>query len=366
MNKTRVLIVDDSVVVRRLLSELIAGDPALESVGTSPNGKIALAKIPQVNPDVVTLDLEMPEMDGLETLVAIRKDYPRLPVVMLSRYTQRGAATTIDALALGATDYVSMPDHATGRQAILEILRQQLLPRIKLFGARRSSGNPPAAAEAGALRSRTLSEFRQRVEIVVIGASTGGPNALTLLLPIFPATFQVPIAIVQHMPPIFTKHLADRLTSKSAISVSEGVVDGLLQPGHAWMAPGDYHMSVMRNGTQFRIKLDQGPEENSCRPAADVLFRSAAQAYGPGVLGVVLTGMGKDGLRGCETIRDAGGQVLAQDEASSVVWGMPGFVAKAGLAHDVLPLDNIGAEIVRRVARGRTLSSAGFAARTTC
>src|SRR5205807_10149726 len=164
-------------------------------------------------------------------------------------------------------------------------------------------------------------------------------------LTVFAADFAVPIVIVQHMPAVFTKHLADRLASKAAIGVREGVAGGLVEPGQAWVAPGDYHMAVTRSGANVCVKLHQEPEENSCRPAVDVLFRSAAQIYGAGVLAVVLTGMGKDGLRGCQCVREAGGTVLAQDEASSVVWGMPGFVAKAGLAHEVLPLTQMGTEI---------------------
>ena len=358
MNKTRVLVVDDSVVVRRMLSELIATDPALEVVGTAANGRIALAKIPQVNPDIVTLDLEMPEMDGLETLQAIRKQYPQLPVLMVSRHTQRGAAATMEALALGILDYVPMPDHAVGRVAALETLTKQLLPRLKLVARQRPTSDAPLV-KRNSFSEQNLAP-RPRVEIVAIGTSTGGPRALTQLLPLFAATCPVPIVIVQHMPPIFTSHLAERLNSLSALRVREGIAGSILEPGHAWLAPGDYHMSLTRTSASIKIKLDQAAEENSCRPAVDVLFRSVAEIYGAGVLAVVLTGMGKDGLRGCESIRQAGGQVLAQDEASSVVWGMPGFVAKGGLAQAVLPLDQIGPEIVQRVGRGRSLSSSGL------
>jgi two-component system chemotaxis response regulator CheB len=191
------------------------------------------------------------------------------------------------------------------------------------------------------------------VEVVAVAASTGGPNALAEVFAALPADFPVPVVVVQHMPPMFTRLLAERLTARSGLRVEEARSGGVLAPGHAWVAPGDYHMITIRDGGQVRVMLHQDPPENSCRPAADVLFRSAAKTFGPGVLGVVLTGMGADGLRGAEAVREAGGRVIAQDEATSVVWGMPGYVAKAGLADAVLPLPQIAPEIVRRVRAGR-------------
>ena len=189
--------------------------------------------------------------------------------------------------------------------------------------------------------------------MVAIGTSTGGPNALAEVFAGFPANFSVPIVLVQHMPPMFTRLLAERLTAQSRVKVEEGRSGGVLRPGHVWIAPGDYHMIVVRNAGQVRILIHQDPPENSCRPAVDVLFRSVAQTFGPNALAVILTGMGQDGFRGCEAIREAGGQVLAQDEATSVVWGMPGFVARAGIADRVLPLAMIAPEVVRRVQVGR-------------
>src|SRR5437588_5705829 len=211
---------------------------------------------------------------------------------MGSRFTHRGAAAALDALALGAADYVTMPEHAAGQVAVVDILRQQLLPRIKLFGARHLASDPAAVPEPAAGRTGPLSELRQAVKVVAIGASTGGPNALAQLLTVFAADFPVPIVIVQHMPAVFTKHLADRLASKAPIGVREGVAGGLVEPGQAWVAPGDYHMAVTRSGANVCVKLHQEPEENSCRPAVDVLFRSAAQIYGAGLLAGVLTAMG--------------------------------------------------------------------------
>jgi two-component system chemotaxis response regulator CheB len=341
MPKIRVLIVDDAVVFRRLLSETLAADPALEVAGTAANGRIALAKMPQLNPDLVVLDVEMPEMDGLATLAELRKAYPRLPVIMFSALTERGAAATLDALALGASDYFTKPA-TEGMAASLEVVREQLIPKIKALCAAPPAPRPCVAAPPAP-------SAKAPVEAVAVAASTGGPNALAELFAALPRDFPVPLLIVQHMPPMFTRLLAERLTAQGGIPVEEGRTGALVQPGRAWIAPGDHHMIVTRDGTQARLLLHQDPPENSCRPAADVLLRSVARAYGPRALAVVLTGMGQDGLRGCEAVREAGGQALAQDEATSVVWGMPGFVARAGLADRVLPLSLIGGEIVQRV-----------------
>lgn len=362
MPKIRVLMIDDAVVIRRLVSDVLNADPAIEVVGTAANGKIGLAKIPQVNPDLVTLDIEMPEMDGLETLAAIRKSHPRLPVIMFSTLTARGATATLDALSLGANDYVTKPANVGSVATAIERVRDELVPKIKLF-CRHIVGSAavPGAAAEGAFSARLPSPQQRKpaakIELVAIGASTGGPNALAALLPEIPAEFPVPVVIVQHMPPVFTRSMAQRLDAQSKIAVSEAVAGEMIQPGHAYVAPGDFHMSLARSEGGARLKLHQAPPENSCRPAVDVLFRSVAETHGGSTLAVVLTGMGKDGLNGCGTIRERGGQVLVQDEATSVVWGMPGFVARAGLADQVLPLDRISTEIVRRVRLGRSLPS---------
>jgi two-component system chemotaxis response regulator CheB len=347
--KIRILVVDDAVVFRRLVAEELDADPALEVVGTAANGKIALARLPQVNPDLVILDVEMPELDGLATLREIRKTYPKLPVIMFSALTERGAAATLDALALGATDYFAKPAGAGGLDASLQVIRDELIPEIKaLCGRAAAPAVAVAPAPPGPGPART-----GPVEVVAIGTSTGGPNALAEVFAGLPADLPVPVVIVQHMPPTFTRLLAERLSAQFPLRVEEGRSGEPLRPGHAWIAPGDHHMIVVRDGAGARILLHQDPPENSCRPAADVLFRSVARAFGPAALAVVLTGMGRDGLRGCEAVREAGGQVIAQDEATSVVWGMPGFVARAGLADRVLPLAMIAPEIVRRVRAGR-------------
>jgi two-component system, chemotaxis family, protein-glutamate methylesterase/glutaminase len=357
MSKIRVLIVDDSVVVRKLVTDVLASDPGLEVAGTAANGRIGLSKISIVNPDVVTLDVEMPELDGLQTLAAIRKQYPTLPVIMFSSQTQRGAATTIDALTLGANDYVTKPANVGCAAVAMQSLRDQLVPKIKFWCGRltESASLPqrPRSRFAHLEPPRNGAAVPSLVDIVAIGVSTGGPNALSTLLPQLPGDLPVPIVIVQHMPPVFTRLLAERLASRSALKVSEAAPGQEILPGHVYVAPGDFHMIVKRDGVSLRAQTNQDPPENSCRPAVDVLFRSVANLYGSRTLSIILTGMGQDGLRGCERIREAGGQILAQDKASSVVWGMPGFVTKAGLADEVLPLKEIAGEIVRRVCKGR-------------
>ena len=353
MLKTRVLIVDDSVVVRRLLTDLLAAEPTCEVVGAAANGRIALAKIPQVNPDIITLDVEMPEMDGLETLEAIRI-YPKLPVIMFSALTERAADATLRALALGATDYVTKPSAVRGTDG-LEQVRDQLLPKIRCFGVARPTMTAPSLLRPAAPRVAAAAAPRpspgraSRIDVVAIGCSTGGPNALAALLPRLSQDFPVPVVITQHMPPLFTRLLAERMNAASSLKVEEAKGGEVLERGRVYIAPGDYHLDVRRDGTSVRTVLHQAPPENSCRPSVDVMFRSVVAVYGANTLGVILTGMGQDGMRGCEIVRELGGYVIAQDEATSVVWGMPGAVARAGLADIVLPLDAIAAEITRRV-----------------
>jgi two-component system, chemotaxis family, protein-glutamate methylesterase/glutaminase len=364
--KIRVLIVDDSAVARRLISDMLSADPAVEVVGVAANGRIALERIPQVNPEMVILDVEMPEMDGLETLRAIRQTWPRLPVIMFSSLTERGAGVTLEALTLGASDYVTKPSKGANGQQDGQRVGDELIAKIKTLCRRDLSGidrpsasrnAPPAQAPRNLSSARAETRTSALVELVAIGVSTGGPNALAELIPAFPSNFYAPIVIVQHMPPLFTRLLAERLAAKGAIEVREAFAGAELKPGVAWIAPGNHHMIVEKNGAKPILNLNQDPPENSCRPAVDVLFRSAARIYGSAIVAVVLTGMGQDGLRGCEAIHQAGGQILVQDEASSVVWGMPGFVARAGLANKVLPLGKIGAEIMHRVSAGQNKRS---------
>lgn len=394
--KIRILVVDDSVVIRQVVSDVLAADPEIEIVGTAANGKIALAKLTQLNPDLVILDVEMPELDGLATLSAIRKSHPKLPVIMFSALTERGAAATLDALSRGASDYFTKPSGPGGIDESRRILREQLVPAVKALARAQShapkpaspkppsptpkasppptpitqnTGTPttvasnkitpnastPAAAKPDPSRSepKHLIDGKQRVEAIIIATSTGGPNALAELFGGLPADLPVPILIVQHMPPMFTRLLAERLTALTKIIVSEAAHKTPLVAGQALIAPGDHHMELAREGNRLVATLNQNPPENSCRPAADPLLRSAAPLLGPNLLAVVLTGMGQDALRGCQLAAQHGATILAQDEATSVVWGMPGAIVRAGLADRVLPLSMIAAEIVRRVRGDR-------------
>ena len=352
MPPIRILVVDDSSVVRKVLSDGLASDPDLNVVATAASGQIALSKIPQCNPDLVTLDVEMPGMNGLETLAAIRKAYPKLPVIMFSTLTERGAATTLDALALGATDYATKPANTGSLDVTLAQIRAQLIPKVKALCPSPASAPPKTAATMSPAAMPSAREDA-RIDVLAIGASTGGPNALAELLPAIPEDFPVPVVIAQHMPPVFTRLLAARLNDRCALGVQEGRAGEVLKPGEAWIAPGDHHMTVERVGTSVRLGLNQGPPENSCRPAVDPLFRSVAKTFGNHVLAVVLTGMGFDGVNGAGHIRERGGQVFVQDEASSVVWGMPGQVAAAGYANRIFPLPALAQEIIRRVALHR-------------
>jgi two-component system chemotaxis response regulator CheB len=294
-------------------------------------------------------------MDGLETLVEIRKLYPKLPVIMFSTLTERGATATLDALARGASDYVTKPSYggSPGQSADTAGVREELIRKIKSLCAARVPQPQPAP-----LPPLLSARPQARIDVVAIGSSTGGPNALTALIPQFPADFPVPIVIVQHMPPLFTRLLAERLHTLAQLQVREGKEGEKLQHGQVWIAPGDYHMTVSRQGNEFVLGVNHDAQENSCRPAVDVLFRSVAETYGANVLGVVLTGMGADGTRGSAVIREAGGEIIVQDEASSVVWGMPGSVVAASLAHRICPLGEIGPEVVRRVSMRRAFASA--------
>jgi two-component system chemotaxis response regulator CheB len=353
MKPVRIMVVDGSVVIRKLLADTLAQDRALEVVGTASDGRIALAKLLQLKPDVVTLDIEMPVMNGLETLAEIRKSHPKLPVIMFSTLTEHGAAATLDALSLGASDYATKPSNTGSAAIAVERIRTELIPKIKALCGLGATRIPRASQSTSPIKARPRSA--SRVDIVAIGSSTGGPNALAEVLPRLPADFPVPIVIVQHMPPIFTRLLAERLASRSAIPVEEGTAGAAIPPRHAWIAPGNFHMKVVRSGKTLNLGLNQRPPENSCRPSVDVLFRSVATACGGNVLAVVMTGMGADGVVGAQEIRRAGGNVIIQDEKSSVVWGMPGLIHASGLDDASYPLDQLAAEITRRVLHGRSL-----------
>lgn len=355
MSKVRVLLVDDSVVIRRMLSNILSEDPDIEVAGTASNGQLGLAKVEHLNPDVLVMDIEMPVMTGLEALAALRKTHPKLPIIMFSTLTTRGGTATLDALALGASDYVTKPANVGSINESIDQIRAELIPRVKaLGGGRRFLFTAPPLRPAPAPAARSMPRLSGgRVDVVVIGVSTGGPRALAEVVPNLPGSFPVPVLIVQHMPPIFTKLLAERLDGQSPLQVEEAVDGRPVERGRVLIAPGDHHMVISREGTSVVARLNQDPPESSCRPAADPLFRSAVNAYGAGVLGVVLTGMGQDAYLGAAAIRDAGGQVVVQDEATSVVWGMPGIIFRNGLTDCELPLVGVASEIVKRVGAGR-------------
>ncbi len=369
MARIRVLVVDDSVVIRKLVSDLLAEDPDIEVVGTAVNGRAGLQKITLLKPDLVTMDIEMPELNGIDTVRQLRATGDRVPVIMFSTLTERGAVATLDALAAGASDYVPKPANVGSVGRSMEQVREALIPRIKSLvpraGIRPTRVGPvPTPAAAPPLRTPAPPPVGGH-RLLVIGSSTGGPEALSSVL----AGLQplpVPIAVVQHMPPLFTRQFAARLDRQLPFEVTEAVDGQVLRPGSVCIAPGDFHMEVVADGRAFVVRLNQAAPENYCRPAVDVLFRSAAGVAGAAVLGVVLTGMGSDGCKGARTIVDRGGSVIAQDQATSVVWGMPGAVATAGLAERVLPLGEIPTEITRRVVHqpaGATAATSAGGAR---
>jgi two-component system, chemotaxis family, protein-glutamate methylesterase/glutaminase len=390
---TRILIVDDSAVMRSLLRSVVVSDPRLEVAGTASDGASALRAMDSLNPDLILLDVEMPVMDGLSTLKQMKARGRREPVIMCSSLTQRGAKVTIEALASGAADYVAKPSGQASREAAVQSLAQDLIPKILALTAAPAAVHDsfsthhgvfpaPSGASPSSLSSLSrmispelkvpgiFAPFAQPLTqtitaapgVLLIGVSTGGPAALDVLLPTLPANFPLPVLVVQHMPELFTKLLAERLDLRCQLRVAEAVSGQPIRPGTIYIAKGNWHMEVCATDSlpapsgslpAAILRLNQAPLENHCRPAVDVLFRTAVAVYGSRVLGVVLTGMGSDGLLGCRLIREHNGTVLAQDQLSSAVWGMPGAVAQAGLAHRILPLNAIAPEILRLAGRGQ-------------
>jgi two-component system chemotaxis response regulator CheB len=337
----RVLIVDDSVVFRSQIKMALQEVPAIEVVGVANNGKIALEKLAQNSVDLVTLDMEMPEMGGLETLRAIRQKKFPARVIIFSSHTTRGSEAALDALSAGADDFVAKPVAEPGNdfQSAATRIRSDLVPKMLQFF--RSRGEETPAAVADGLAPKKTANFSKRdlatflPSAVVIGSSTGGPPALEKCLTGISSPPRIPIFIAQHMPPVFTASLARRLQEITGIVAAEGKDRELVAPNRIYIAPGDFHMSLRKVENDVRIHLDQGPQRNSVRPAVDNLFESAAKVYGSRCLAVVLTGMGEDGRIGCRAIKEAGGGVMIQDKGSCVVFGMPGAVYADGTFDEI-------------------------------
>ncbi len=357
MNKIKVLIVDDTVIYRKIIADALATIPGVEVAGTAHNGKIALSKIKTLNPDVITLDIEMPEMNGIQVLEAL-KGQPNPPkTIMLSSLTQEGSVMTIRALELGAFDFIPKPED--GKMADnLEKVKNAIVPVIKtiqrqtqfkgLTTAKKVPVKTPSAPAKPIVSKRLPSS---KSEIVGIGISTGGPNALSQMIPMLPANLNVPVLIVQHMPPMFTASLAASLDKKSSLSIKEAEDGEKILPGTVYIAPGGKQMKIVADadGISRKIKITDDPPENSCKPAVDYLFRSIAQHYVGRSTGVIMTGMGSDGTKGLIKIKENGGIIIAQEEKSCTVYGMPKEPIESGLADVVVPLSRIAGEIIRTV-----------------
>jgi two-component system chemotaxis response regulator CheB len=338
------MLVDDSVAIRGALGNIIDAEPDMRVVTTAVNGRMALDALKHTPIDIVILDVEMPEMDGLTALPQILAQYPATRVLMASSLTKRGAQVTLQALALGAADFVHKPSATQGARALAAIAAD-LVGKVRAIG-RAGRGGAGAGAQRSPVAARPATVASEPARLVAVAASTGGPNALAAVLGGLPRDFPLPILVTQHMPPLFTTMLAQRLSRDSNRPCAEAVDRQPILPGHTYVAPGDYHLTVATVEGQPLIRLSQSPPENYCRPAADPMFRTAAAIYGASLLAVVLTGMGEDGRRGCEEVVRRGGRVVAQDEATSVVWGMPGAVVNAGLAAATLPVGDIAGHLM--------------------
>ncbi|HQR13875.1 MAG TPA: chemotaxis response regulator protein-glutamate methylesterase [Nitrospira sp.] len=347
MAKIRVLTIDDSALMRQVLAELLSKDPAIEVIGSAPDPYVAREKIKALNPDVLTLDVEMPKMDGLTFLEKLMRGRPT-PVIMVSSLTESGCQTTLRALELGAIDFITKPklDLREG----MDHIAQDLIAKIK--AAATASVRPATAAASGTARPAALNSAMIKTTdmIIAIGSSTGGTEAVKDVLQVLPPNTP-PVLITQHMPEKFTKTWADRMNQLCRISVKEAEDGDSVLPGHALVAPGNYHMTLVRNGARYSVRINQNEPVNRHRPSVDVMFDSVAQYAGGNAVGVILTGMGGDGARGLLRMKEAGAYTIAQDEASCVVFGMPREAIKLGAADIVRPLDDIASAILTHVTR---------------
>ncbi|MEH2519963.1 two-component system chemotaxis response regulator CheB [Bradyrhizobium sp. AZCC 1610] len=373
-DKLRVMVVDDSVVIRGMISRWIGAEPDMEVSASLRTGLDAVNQIERIKPDVAVLDIEMPELDGISALPQLLAKKRDLVIIMASTLTRRNAEISFKALSLGASDYIPKPE-STREATAAETFHHDLIQKIRHLGARarrraqpaaspsmapaperaREVSAQPAAAPATQLQlaRRPFSMLAPRV--LLIGSSTGGPQALmALVADIGPVIDRFPVLITQHMPPTFTTILAEHLARASRRPAHEAVDGEIVKPGRIYLAPGGRHMRVVRHGAETTIALDDGPPVNFCKPAVDPLFNSAIDVWQGGIMSVILTGMGSDGMRGGKDIVAAGGSVIAQDEATSVVWGMPGAAANAGICAAVLPLNQIAPKLVRLFSGDRS------------
>lgn len=350
----RVLVIDDSALYRKIVSTALKNIPNVELVGTAPNGKIGLQKIESLQPDFITLDLEMPDMNGIDVLCQLKKQSSnkKQHVLMVSAFTSEGAAATLEALENGAFDFVVKPSGkslAENAQQLCDNLAQKIKTLQAKLAVRATQQNRFQEKLPTSQRPTAITPPNKKpvsyYDVITIGISTGGPNALQKLIPALPKSLPIPVLIVQHMPPIFTKSLADSLNRKSELTVSEAIDEQPVRPGEVLIAPGGKQMKVVRHANQAVIQITNDPPENSCQPSADYLFRSAVETYGGHVLGVIMTGMGHDGTKGCRQIRQAGGRILAQNEESCVVYGMPRHPVEEGIAGAPIPLTLIANQI---------------------
>ena len=343
----RVLIVDDSNFMRKALSKLISSDPDIEVVGLASSGEEALRDIPRLKPDVVTLDIEMGGMDGLTALERIMEENP-LPVIMFSAHTRRGAEVTVKSLQRGAVDFMEKPSGAISMD--LGAVRQELIKKLRV-AARTAPAGSIVTEVKREKRGRRLRLKNPESSVIAIGSSTGGVQALHSVIPKLPKSVPTPVVIVQHMPPLFTKSLAEGLDSTSSLTVKEAEEGDVLRAGHVYIAPGALHMTLRSYSGGVSIHLDKEPEDELLRPSVDILFESIAQVYGGAALAVILTGMGNDGLRGMKLLKKKGAVSIAQNEASCSVYGMPKFIVDGGLADRVLPVGEIAKSIENAVKR---------------
>ncbi|MCP3924424.1 MAG: chemotaxis response regulator protein-glutamate methylesterase [Desulfobacterales bacterium] len=374
MEPLKALVVDDTIVYRKIVGDVLSTIPGVDVVGTANNGKIAMSKIKTLNPDIITLDIEMPEMNGLDVLERLNSEYPDIKTIMVSTLTREGGEMTIKALELGAFDFIPKPLEGTMKENT-EKIHEALVPIVKVLkrkfeiqsilkGGKKAPKRPLVKKKPSILKSQTndiINRMKklgrrsasQKSEIITIGISTGGPNALAKMMPEIPADIGVPILIVQHMPPIFTQSLAKSLDTKCSISVKEASDGDIVEPNVALIAPGGKQMKIVAgsDGLTRRVKITDDPPENSCKPSVDYLFRSVASHYVGRTTGVIMTGMGSDGTKGLTNIKENGGVVIAQDEFTCTVFGMPKEPIESKIADIVAPLDKIAFEITKTVKK---------------